>query len=113
MSWPRFSDLQPVTLLFLRKGPNWTAEDSDAARQLQLDHLAFLKSVRDAGHAGIVGPMLDYGDLRAACVYFVPIDEALALAAEDPAVRAGHLVVEAHPWMVEKVALEYRPPTSS
>ncbi len=113
MGWPRFSDLHPVTLLFLRKGPNWSAEESETSRQLQIDHLAFLKSIRDGGQAAIVGPMLDDGDLRAACVYLVPIDEALVLAAGDPAVRAGRLVVEAHPWMIEKAALDHRPTKSS
>jgi uncharacterized protein YciI len=109
MPWPRFSDLQPVTLLFLRKGPNWTSEASDAA-ELQVEHLAFLKSLREAGHIAIVGPFLDGGDLRSACVYLVPIDEALSLAGKDPAVLAGHLQIEAHPWMVEKSAVAFHAP---
>jgi uncharacterized protein YciI len=52
------------------------------------------------------GPFIDGGKLRGVFVFQVgSIEEARALADTDPAVRAGRLVVELHPWMVARGVL--------
>jgi uncharacterized protein YciI len=46
---------------------------------------------------------MDDGDIRGICVYSdVTLEEAKQLASEDPAVKAGRLVVEIHPWYSAK-----------
>ena len=54
------------------------------------------------GLLAINGPVLDQPDesLRGLCLYRVPPAEAAALAAGDPLVQRGRLVVEAMTWMV-------------
>jgi uncharacterized protein len=67
--------------------------------QLQLDHLANLKKVMESGKGVIAGPIADEGRLRGILVLRVnSIDEARAVADADPAVKAGQLAVEIHPW---------------
>ena len=54
----------------------------------------------------VAGPCLDGGHLRGVSVFRVgSLEEAKALAEDDPAVRAGRLVIELHPWMVPKGVL--------
>jgi len=47
----------------------------------------------------MVGPFEDDGDIRGIVVFSVPkLEDAQQLANDDPAVKAGRLVVEIHPW---------------
>jgi uncharacterized protein YciI len=111
-SAPRGSDWKPgeappemmtYYMIMLVKGPKWTPETSPALEQLQKDHLDHLRSLWAAGKMVVAGPLTDGGTIRGLCVYKVgSIEEARALASDDPAVKAGRLAVEAHPWMVQK-----------
>lgn len=67
--------------------------------QLQLDHLANLKQIMGSGKGVIAGPIADEGRLRGILVLRVAsVEEARAIADADPAVKAGQLAVEIHPW---------------
>jgi uncharacterized protein YciI len=71
---------------------------ADAA-QLQLDHLANLKRIMESGTGVIAGPIEGDGRLRGILVLRVnSMDEARAIADTDPAVKAGQLAFEIHPW---------------
>src|SRR5262249_33445846 len=49
------------------------------------------------------GPMMDDGDLRGVLIFrAASVEEAKALAAEDPAIRAGRLKLEILPWLGSK-----------
>jgi len=49
----------------------------------------------------VAGPFGDNGRLRGIFVFKVnSIDEARSLAATDPAVQAGRLALQIHPWTV-------------
>jgi len=85
------------TLVLLKAGPNRDHSKDEAAR-LQMAHLAHLLGLRAAGKIVIVGPLIDGGDLRGLTIYNTTVEEARHLAGADPAVQAGSLVVEAHPW---------------
>jgi len=55
----------------------------------------------------MAGPFADNASARGIVVYRVrDVAEAKALAAEDPAVKAGRLVLEAYPWMTFKGILK-------
>jgi uncharacterized protein YciI len=87
----------------LRRGPQWTAEATSAVEQLQREHLAHIRGMAATGKLVLAGPFTDGGELRGIFVFKVDtLEEARALAEADPAVKAGRLVVEMHPWMVEK-----------
>lgn len=67
--------------------------------QLQLDHLANLRRIMAGGKGVIAGPIEGDGRLRGILVLRVDsIDEARAIADTDPAVKAGQLAFEIHPW---------------
>lgn len=90
-------------LVMLVKGPKWTAETSPALEQLQKDHLAHLGKMAAAGQLVLAGPLTDGGTIRGLGVLKVgSLEEARALEADDPAVKAGRLSIEVHPWMVQR-----------
>jgi uncharacterized protein len=84
-------------LVFLKAGPR-RSRAKDEADALQLAHLKHLLTLRAEGKIAIVGPLTDDGDLRGLAIYNATVEEARRLAEADPAVQAGSLVVEAHPW---------------
>jgi uncharacterized protein YciI len=95
-----------VFLVLLKKGPAWTAERTDRTKAIQEGHMANIKAMWEAKKLIVAGPMGDDGDIRGVFVFQVAtLAEARALAESDPAVKAGRLVAEIHPWWVEKRAL--------
>ena len=91
---------------FLRKGKAWTPEVTDETKKIQAGHMAHLEASGKSGKLVIAGPLSDNGDIRGILVYkTATIDEARAVAAADPAVKAGRLKVEMHTWLVSKGAL--------
>jgi len=90
------------TLILLRRPPGAPQLTQDEADELQEAHIRFHSELRDRGLLAINGPVIDQPDesLRGLCLYRVPPAEAAELAAGDPLVRRGRLVVEAMTWMV-------------
>lgn len=101
------ANLEPLVLGFLVRGPN-TSQDRASADRLQKAHLAYMDSLHAQGKLVMAGPFADQGPSRGVVVYRVKdVAEAKALAAEDPAVKAGRLVLEAYPWMTFKGILKH------
>ena len=98
---------QPVTMqkyfvVFLKKGPNRNQPEEEA-KKIQEQHLAYLGNLFKKGILNINGPMGDDGDIAGISVYSTAtLEDALQFANADPAVKAGRLVVEAHPWWLAK-----------
>ena len=90
--------LRPYVLAFLTSAPHKPASHEQAA-ELQQAHMANIHRMADAGKLVLAGPFMDDGDLRGIYVFAVAtLDEARALTDSDPAVKAGTLVMELHPW---------------
>jgi uncharacterized protein len=88
---------------FLFRGPKWTPGDTPEARKLQEEHMANIRRMGEAGKLVIAGPFTDNGDLRGLYVFRAATpEEAKALVESDPAVKAGHLRFELHPWFAAK-----------
>jgi uncharacterized protein len=85
-------------------------QSADESAKIQSAHLQHLESMYKQGVLLIAGPMGDDGDLRGIVVLKVKsLDEAQALVNEDPAVKAGRLRVELHPWMSQSLdVLSYK-----
>ena len=80
---------------------------SASADEIQKGHLAYMESLNKQGKLVMAGPFADNASARGIVVYRVrDVAEAKALAAEDPAVKAGRLVLEAYPWMTFKGILK-------
>jgi len=97
------AEMATYYLVMLVKGPKWTPETSPALEQLQKDHLAHLRKLALSGRMVLAGPLTDGGIIRGLCVFkAASLEEARAFEDDDPAVKAGRLAIEAHPWMVQK-----------
>lgn len=85
----------------LKRGDKWTPEKTPATAELQKAHLANIMRLAETKKLVVAGPFGDDGELRGIFVFKVAsIDEAKALAETDPAVKAGRLAIDLHPWLV-------------
>jgi uncharacterized protein len=98
--------LESLILGFLVRGSN-ASQTGDAAAETQKGHLAYMSRLHQQGKLLVAGPFMDDAPARGIVIYRVAtVDEAKALAADDPAVKAGRLVLEAHRWMTFKGILK-------
>jgi len=98
--------LTQTYLAFLTRGENWTAEKTPATEEIQKGHMANINRLAAMKKLVAAGPFGDDGPLRGIFVFRVgSLDEAKALTAGDPAVQAGRLAMEIHPWMVPEGVL--------
>ena len=96
-------DMELLYLGLLRRGSTWTPEVTPEVMALQEAHLANIERMRQSGELLVAGPFGDDGDLRGVYIFRVAsMDDAIALTDTDPAVQAGRLVFELHPWWVKK-----------
>lgn len=87
----------------ITRGPNAGTGSVEERQKIQTAHLANIQRLADAGKILVAGPFADNGDWRGIFIYkCASLEEAQALAASDPAVAAGRLKVEIHPWMTAK-----------
>ncbi|MCI0345565.1 MAG: YciI family protein [Chloroflexi bacterium] len=85
-------------LQLLKAGPN-RDQDEATVERLQLAHLQHLFSLERDGLLTLFGPVDDASELRGIGVLLVETrEEAEALMADDPMVKAGRLVAEVRPW---------------
>ena len=85
--------------MLLKRGPK-RDQTPEVAKQLQAGHMANMGAYADRGILQIAGPMMDDGDLRGIFILDVPDRAgAEAMCNDDPAVQAGRLVCEIHPWL--------------
>ena len=89
---------------FLKEGPN-RDQNKDEADKIQAAHRAHLGKLADEKRACMIGPFGQDAetDIQGIIIFSVPTkEEAERLAAMDPAVQAGRLVIEVHPWWAAK-----------
>jgi uncharacterized protein YciI len=90
-------------LALLDKGPKAANAATPESQQIQLDHMWNVRKMLDAKTFASAGPFGGNGDLRGIFVIAAKSkEEAKAIADADPAVKAGQLSVELHPWWVAK-----------
>lgn len=85
-------------MCFLKSGPT-RSQSQEEAVLIQEKHLAYISSLAADRKICASGPFGDDGEIRGILIFSTTtIEEAQALANADPAVQAGRLVVEIHPW---------------
>lgn len=90
--------MKQYVLALLKRGPNRN-QDSATAAQLQKGHMDNINRMANMGKLVLAGPFMDDGDLRGIYLFDVSsIEEAQKLTESDPAIQAGRLVMELHPW---------------
>jgi len=87
-----------LQLVLLKAGPKSSKEVTAESRALQAAHVGGIFRGLASGELATAGPFTDGGDLRGVLVYRGDSTFAHRRALEDPAVKAGHLIVEMHPW---------------
>ncbi len=91
--------MNQYTVGLIYRGPSWSPEATPEVMRLQQAHVANIERLKAGGDLLLAGPFGDDTDLRGIFVFkTASIDEARALVETDPAVRAGRLRVELHPW---------------
>lgn len=90
--------MRKYVIAFLKEGPNRN-QDSATAAKLQAAHMANIVRMADSGQLAVAGPFTDNGDIRGIYIFNVEsVEKAKALTETDPAIQAGRLVMELHPW---------------
>lgn len=97
---PEFK-LKTYYLVFLKSGPK-RDQTKDVAMEIQKGHLANIKRLSNQGKIVIAGPLLDDSEVRGIFIFNAESKEEVEeLCATDPAIKAGRLIAEVHPWMSE------------
>lgn len=90
--------MKPYVMAFLKRGPN-RDQDSVEAERLQRAHLDNIGRLAKMGKLVVAGPFMDDTDLRGIYIFNVEtVEEAKKLTETDPAIKAGRLIMELHPW---------------
>lgn len=95
-------NLKPYFFVILKKGPH-RDQDSAMAAQIQKGHIDSINKLAAAGKLNVAGPFLDEGEMRGIFIFDSSSEEEVrSFVDNDPAVKAGRLVYEIHPWMTQK-----------
>ena len=90
--------MKHYVMAFLKSGPNRN-QDAAEAQALQKAHMDNIHRLANEGKLVLAGPFMDKGELRGIYIFDVTtIEEAQKLTETDPAIKAGRLVMELHPW---------------
>jgi len=102
-------ELESYAFVLLRRGPKAGSFSDAELDELQEAHLGHLRAMAEAGKLVGAGPFRDQPDesLRGLCFYACGVDEARALAEQDPSVQAGRMAVEVMTWLTEKGSVTF------
>jgi uncharacterized protein YciI len=98
---PKFQGENYVVCL-LTKGEKWTPAETPETRKIQEGHMANIRSMAATGKLIVAGPFADDSALRGMFIFRTTLEDARAMTSVDPAVKAGRLVPECHPWFAGK-----------
>lgn len=100
---PQFKLLE-FHMALLKKSPKWTPDMTPAKKQLEEQQNAYVTALLESGKAVIAGRLTDDHDIRGVLILrSQSADEARSWADAAPAVKAGYVIAEMHPWWSEDV----------
>ncbi|MBL8008351.1 MAG: hypothetical protein JNJ56_12540 [Ignavibacteria bacterium] len=98
--------MKKYVMAFLKSG-NTSMKDEDEVNKLQAEHMKNIIRLAEEGKLILAGPFMDNQEIRGIYVFNVQtLDEARELTATDPAIKAGVLVMELHPWYGSAALME-------
>ncbi|WP_436517937.1 YciI family protein [Ekhidna sp. To15] len=90
--------MRRYVMAFLKEGPNRDQDSTEAAR-LQRAHLDNITRMAEGGKLVMAGPFFDDWEVKGIYIFAVEtVEEAEELTKTDPAIQAGRLIMELHPW---------------
>jgi len=91
-------------MAILKKGPQWDATKEADRMTILKQHLANVIELLNSGKAVIAGPLGSETDLAGIFVLrAATAEEAKAMVDADPAVKAGLMLSEMHPWWSQDI----------
>ena len=99
-------ELEEHVVCLLRAAPGRAELAEAEIEAIQERHVAYQEQLRVDGKIAAAGPFSDQPDesWRGLTMYTTSLEEARALAAADPAVEAGRLVVDVFRWWTPRDA---------
>jgi uncharacterized protein YciI len=91
--------MQTYYFVLLYRGDKAEKMSPDSANAVQAAHLANIQRLHDERKMVLAGPFTDDTELRGVFILnAASMEEAKALCDTDPAIKAGRLRAEIHPW---------------
>jgi uncharacterized protein YciI len=98
--------MKKYILAFLKSG-NIKIEDEAKRNELMTAHLKNIQRMANEGKLVVAGPFLDNQSFRGIYIFnMTSIEEAEKLVRTDPAIQAGTLEMELHPWYASAALME-------
>jgi len=89
--------------VFLNRAPNAPSYSKEKSEEIQAGHMANIKRLYGEGKLEVAGPFMDDTPLRGIFIFkAASVNEVKEWIATDPAVKAGRLVGDVHPWTPAK-----------
>jgi uncharacterized protein len=100
---PQFK-LVEFHMALLKFGPAVKNADQNQMKEIHQQQRSYFEELVKSGKAVLGGPFSDEGDVKGVYVFRAKnAEEARGWAEADPAVKAGYLAVEMHPWWSAEV----------
>ena len=98
--------MKQYVMAYLKSG-SVKIKDSLKREELQKAHLKNIMRLADEGKLIVAGPFMDDTNIRGIFIFNVAtVEEAKKLTATDPAIMAGTLEMELHPWYGSAALME-------
>jgi len=98
--------MKKYVMAFLKTGKT-VIQDTAERRKLLMAHLKNIQRLAAEGKLIVAGPFLDEQPIEGIFIFNVEtVDEAKELTATDPAIKAGVLEMELHPWYGSAALIE-------
>ena len=98
--------MKEYVMAFLNTGPV-KIQDTVQRAELQQEHLKNILRLSENGTLIVAGPFLDNQEIRGIFIFNVEsVEEARKIAETDPAVKAGTLILDLHPWYGSAALIE-------
>jgi uncharacterized protein YciI len=95
--------MKQYIMVLLRRGDQATTFTKEELAKIQEGHMANIGRLAKEGFLHVAGPFGDDTELRGIFILDVEsVEAAQALVATDPAIQAGRLKAEFHPWWCAK-----------